>query len=60
MNKIKATFRSCRGVADCDRCREDPGNVRLVASYKDQTDTEKAEKLLYEDEDRDYFILRNV
>lgn len=49
MNKIKATFRSCRGVADCDRCREDPGNVRLVASYKDQTDTEEAEKLLYED-----------
>ena len=59
MTKIKATFRSCRGVTDCDRCCEDPRRVKLIVSYKDQPGVEEAEKLLYEDIFREEMILQN-
>lgn len=59
MTKIKATLRSCREVADCDRCREDPDNVRLIHSYKNQPSVEEAEKLLYEDIFREEMVLQN-
>lgn len=59
MAKIKATFRSCRGVADCNRCCENPENVKLIVSYKNQPSVEEAEKLLYEDIFREEMDMQN-
>lgn len=59
MTKIKATLRSCREVADCKRCCEDPDNVKLIASYKNQPSIEEAEKLLYEDMFHEAMVLQN-
>lgn len=59
MTKIKATFRSCRGVADCASCCSDPENARLIHSYRDQPSVKEAEKLLYEDIFREHMDLQN-
>lgn len=47
-HEITATYRSCRGAEPCDRCLEDPNNVRHIIAYGRVEDAEEAEKLLYE------------
>lgn len=58
-HEITATYRSCRGAEPCDRCLEDPDNVKHIVAYRRVEDAEEAEKLLYGDMFRDELDAQN-
>lgn len=47
MIKIKATYRSGRGEAECDCCSNNPDRCVLILTYGKMDDAEEAEKRLY-------------